>query len=468
MSTAWKTISNAVTLHGYSKFFFLDPYPDAALASIDLFSVLLTMAPQGAAVLTILLLLLLIISFLIAGNEAALFSLQKKEIDLLRTKQYSEARRIVSLLTHPKELYVSLLMAGTFFNICIILLLNYLLTQWLIPATGSHRLLLLLIFLLIVAVIYVVARLLPKVWATQQPIRFAHDFAFVAAGLYQILQGPSRAMVRMAEKIGATTGADRTNKQRLQELDEEIDIRSDEEVSPSEKMILKAVVKFGDSTVRQIMRSRLEISGIEYGAPLSVVLRQVSALHYSRLPVYQGDLDKVVGILNTKDLLPFVQEKDDFDWHSLLRSPFFVPEPKPIEDLLKEFQQKRTHFAVVVDEFGGTSGIVTMEDILEEVIGDIRDEFDEEENSGQQIDEHTFIFDAKIRLHDLCRRLQVPLDTFDLVKGDSDSLAGMVLELAGEMPVVQQVIRAGDFEFTVLQTAQNRIEKVQIIIRPHS
>jgi CBS domain containing-hemolysin-like protein len=200
------------------------------------------------------------------------------------------------------------------------------------------------------------------------------------------------------------------------------------------------------------------------------------------LPVYQGDLDKVVGILNTKDLLLFVQQDDSFDWHSLLRSPFFVPEPKPIEDLLKEFQQKRTHFAVVVDEFGGTSGIVTMEDILEEVIGDIRDEFDEEENSSQQVGEHTYVFDAKIMLYDLCRRLQLPLDTFDSVKGESDSLAGLLLELAGEMPVVQQVITAGDFElempvvqqvitagdfeFTVLQTTQNRIEKVQLIIRP--
>ena len=444
----------------------MDPYPVAGLTSLDLLPVLLTMAPQGNTVLSILLLLLLIISFLIAGNEAALFSLQKKDLDLLRAKQHGEARRIVALLAHPKELYVSLLMAGTFFNICIILLLNYLLTQWLIRGDEPHRLVSLLIFLLIVAVIFVVARLLPKVWATQQPIRFAHDFAFVASGLYQVLQAPSRSMVRLAEKIGSTTGADRTNKQRLQELDQEIDVRPDEEVSPDEKMIMKAVVKFGNSTVRQIMRSRLDVSGVEYNMPLSAVLKQVATLHYSRLPVYQGDLDKVVGILNTKDLLPFVQQDDSFDWHSLLRSPFFVPEPKPIEDLLKEFQQKRTHFAVVVDEFGGTSGIVTMEDILEEVIGDIRDEFDEEENSSQQVGEHTYVFDAKIMLYDLCRRLQLPLDTFDSVKGESDSLAGLLLELAGEMPVVQQVITAGDFEFTVLQTTQNRIEKVQLIIRP--
>ena len=443
----------------------MDPYPAADVVSFDRGAVLLAIASQGGTVLSVSLLFLFILSFLIAGNEAALFSLQKKELDVLRTKQHPAARRIVGLLTHPKELYVTFLMAGTFVNVCIILLFNYLLLQWIPWNITPHWLRSLLILLTIVAVLYFFARLLPKLWATQNPIRFAHDFSFVAAGLHQLLQGPSRSMVRLAEKIGSATGADRTERQRLQELDEAIDVRPDEEVSPKEKMIMKGVVKFGNIAVRQIMRSRLDVSGIEYNTPLSGVLKLVSELHYSRLPVYRGDLDQVIGVLNTKDLLPHVQAGDAFDWHQLLRSPFFVPEPKPIEDLLKEFQQRRIHFAVVVDEFGGTSGIVTMEDILEEVIGDIRDEFDEEESSGQQIGEHTYIFDGKTMLYDLCRTLQLPLDTFDSVKGDNDSLAGLLLELAGEMPVPQQIIVAGDFEFPVLQTAHNRIEKVQLVIR---
>ncbi|NDF97676.1 MAG: gliding motility-associated protein GldE [Chitinophagia bacterium] len=443
----------------------MDSYPAAGLIGFDRGLPFLAIASQGGTVLAVLLFLLLVLSFLIAGNEAALFSLQKKELDVLRTKQHPEARRVVALLSHPKELYVTLLMAGTFVNTCIILLFNYLLLQWISWNNTAPWLRSLLILLVIVAVIYFFTRLLPKLWATQHPIRFAHDFSFVAAGLHQLLQSPSRSLVRLAEKIGSTTGADRSDRQRLQELDEAIDVRPDEEVSPREKMIMKGMIKFGNIAVRQIMRSRLDVSGIEYNTPLSGVLTLVAELHYSRLPVYRGDLDQVVGILNTKDLLPYVQAGDTFDWHQLLRSPFFVPEPKPIEDLLKEFQQRRIHFAVVVDEFGGTSGIVTMEDILEEVIGDIRDEFDEEENSGQQIAENTYIFDGKTMLYDLCRMLQLPLDTFDSIKGDNDSLAGLLLELAGEMPVPQQIIVAGDFEFTVLQTAHNRIEQVQVVIR---
>jgi putative hemolysin len=360
----------------------LDPYTAAGCSSIDQFNVLLAMDPQRGALLTALLLLLLLLSFSIAGIEVALFSLQKKDLDVLRTKQHGEARRIVKLLTQPKELYVSLLIAGTFINCCIIIVLNYALhqtlKQWLGRESTVHSILSLLIIGLIALVLYVLVRLLPKLWASQQPIRFAHDFVFVAGVLHQLLQGLSRQVVRLAGKMGRITGAHRTYQQRIQQVEEALDKNTDKEVSPNEKMIMSSVVNFRNSTVRQIMRNRLEVSGIEYATPLSGVLRQVSELHYSRLPVYRGNLDQVVGILNTKDLLPYVQSGDGFDWRRLLRTPFFVPEPKPIEDLLKEFQQKRIHFAIVVDEFGGTSGIVTMEDILEEVIGDIRDEFDEE------------------------------------------------------------------------------------------
>ncbi|NDF98730.1 MAG: DUF21 domain-containing protein [Chitinophagia bacterium] len=356
----------------------MDPYPAAGVSSIDQFIVLLAMAPQGGALLTLLLLFLLFLSFSIAGNEAALFSLQQKDLDVLRTKQHAEARRIVELMKNPKELYVSLLMAGTFVNGCLILLFNYLLMHWLGEVTPSHWIFSLLVISLITAILYVLVRLLPKLWASQQPIRFAHDFVFIAAILYQLLRGPSRLLVQLAGKMGRLTATDRSYRQRSQEIDEVIPGDEAKEISPNEKMIMSSVVNFSNRTVRQIMRNRLEVSGIEHTSPLSEVLRQVGELHYSRLPVYRGDLDQVVGILNTKDLLPYVQSGDSFDWRRLLRTPFFVPEPKPIEDLLKEFQQKRIHFAVVVDEFGGTSGIVTMEDILEEVIGDIRDEFDEE------------------------------------------------------------------------------------------
>lgn len=425
---------------------------------------LLAVAPQGTTFLGVLLLILLLLSFAIAGNEVALFSLSKKDLDVLKTKQHPSAKRIVNLLSVPKELYATLLIAGTFVNICIILLLNYLLLE-LIPWGDTPGILQLLIrVLLIVFVVFFGARILPKVWATQHNLRFANDWSFVAAGLHTLLQGLSVRVVQLADGIGKTAGADRSEAMNMQELDEAIDIKTDEEASQEEKNIMKGVVKFGNIAVRQIMRSRLDVSGIEYNTSFSDLLKKVEELHYSRLPVYRESLDEIAGILNTKDLLPHLQKGEDFDWHTLLRAPYFVPEPKLIEDLLKEFQLKRTHFAIVVDEFGGTSGIVTMEDILEEVIGDIRDEFDEEESEGYKVDDHTYVFEGKIMLPDLCRVLQLPLNTFDEVKGDSDSLAGLLLELAGELPSKDQVITSGDFEFRVLEIQQNRIQLVQLKI----
>lgn len=360
----------------------MDTYSAANFSSIDQLNLLLAVVLQGGTLILVLLLLLLLLSFSIAGIEAAFFSLQKKDIDVLRTKQHAEARQIVRLMSHPKELYVSLLIAGSLVNSCIVIVLNYVLNQplrqWLARGSTTHWLLSLLVIGLIVGVLYVFVRLVPKLWARQQPIRFAHDFVFIAAGLHLFFLWPSRLMLRLADKTGHKTGADSDHRKGSQQIDDSVYGESDKAVSANEKMIMSSVVNFRDRTVRQIMRNRLEVSGIDYESPLSEVLRQVAELHYSRLPVYRGDLDQVVGILNTKDLLPYVQSGDGFDWHRLLRTPFMVPEPKPIEELLKEFQQKRIHFAIVVDEFGGTSGIVTMEDILEEVIGDIRDEFDDE------------------------------------------------------------------------------------------
>ena len=192
-------------------------------------------------------------------------------------------------------------------------------------------------------------------------------------------------------------------------------------------------------------------------------MKKVEELHYSRLPVYRESLDDIVGVINTKDLLQHVH-KSEFDWHTVIRPTLFVPETKLIKDLLKIFQTKRIHFAVVVDEFGGTSGIVTMEDILEEIIGDIRDEFDEEDVFVKQQDTNTYIADAKIMLYDLCRAMRLPIDTFDEVKGDSDSLGGLLLELSGKFPVVDEIITSGDFHFTILEIEKNRIKTVKIVI----
>ena len=414
----------------------------------------------------VLLLVLLLLSFITSGAEVALFSLQSKDVNMLKTKQHAAARRITTLLDERKAVYTSLLIAGTFFNISIIILSNFLLTPLLnigtIELFFTIDLDLLVKIILIAFVIVLFAKILPKVWATQNNLRFAYSTSAVIEGIHLLLRRISLRMVAIADNISEHSGVNEMQTKSMRELDEAIEINNDE-TSDEEKNILKGIVKFGNISVKQIMRFRLDVNGIEFTTSFPDLIKKVEELHYSRLPVYKSSLDDIAGILNTKDLLPYLHETD-FDWHSLIRPTLFVPESKLIKDLLKEFQTKRVHFAVVVDEFGGTNGIVTMEDILEEIIGDIRDEFDEDETAVRKIDEDSYVVDAKIMLHDMCRAMNIGVDTFDEIRGESDSLGGLVLEIAGEFPQVNSVVTAGDFDFTVLDVHKNRINTVKVTI----
>ncbi|HEX5655298.1 MAG TPA: gliding motility-associated protein GldE [Chitinophagaceae bacterium] len=427
---------------------------------------LLAANAQGNIILGIVLTILLILTFIISGSEVALFSLNNKDINVLKTKQHSAAKRITNLLEEPKEVYASLLIAGTFINICIIILANYMIDQYLRFGNLPYSIIVLIKALIIAFVVVFFGRLLPKVFATQNNLRFAYDYALVIEGLHLLLRRISKSIVSLADGIGRRLGANRSEAMSIQELDEAIDIKTDEEASPEEKNIMKGIVKFGNISVKQIMRSRLDVNGVDYSISFPDLVKKVEELHYSRLPVYKGSLDEVAGIIHTKDLLPFLDESEAFDWRPLLRPPYFVPESKLIEDLLRDFQQKQVHFAVVVDEFGGTSGIVTMEDVLEEVIGDIKDEFDEEESGVKKLDDQNYIFEGKTMIHDMCKIMRLPMDTFDKVRGESESLAGLILEIAGEFPATNAVISCGDFDFTVLETANNRIRQVQVTINP--
>ena len=212
------------------------------------------------------------------------------------------------------------------------------------------------------------------------------------------------------------------------------------------------------------MKARLEVHGVEYNTNFHALLQSVADMSYSRVPVYKEGLDEVVGILRTKDLLPFLNEPDTFEWHNLISPPYFVHEHKMIEDLLREFQSRRIHFAIVVDEFGGTSGIVTLEDILEEIIGDIKDEFDEEEYGYRKLDDYNYIFEGKIMINDVCKIMQLPVDTFDTLKGESDSLAGLVLEIAGDIPKKGQIVSIPGFDFIMLEVEKTRINKIKVTI----
>ena len=420
---------------------------------------------QGPTILVVTLIVLLLLTFTISGAEVALFSLNNKDVNMLKTKQHASAKRIVGLLEEAKEVYASLLIAGTFINISIIVLLNYLIDQF-ISFNNINTLLEILLKVLVIAFVLVFfGKILPKVWATQHNLRFAYGSSGIVEGLHLLLRRISKWIVSLADGIGKRTGAEKTDAMSIREMDEAIDTKTDAEASLEEKNIMKGIVKFGNISVRQIMRSRLDVSGIDYNLTFDEVVKRVEELHYSRLPVYKKSLDDITGIINTKDLIPYLNDAENYDWHALMRQPYFVPEPKLIEDLLKEFQQKRIHFAVVVDEFGGTSGIVTMEDILEEVIGDIRDEFDDEESASYKVDEDNYIFEGKIMIHDMCRIMKLPMDTFDKIKGESESLAGLVLEVAGEFPTTDWVIPCGDFEFAIMQADNNRIQLVKVSIK---
>ncbi|MBK8300230.1 MAG: gliding motility-associated protein GldE [Chitinophagaceae bacterium] len=430
--------------------------------------VFLSVNTQGTTFLGITLLVLLFLTFTISGAEVALFSLNKKDVNMLKTKQHSAAKRIVALLEEPKEVYASLLIAGTLINICIVILANFLINELISFGKISVLVEVLIKVIVIAFVLVFVGKIFPKVWATQNNLRFAYGSCAIVGGLHFLLSGISKRIVKLADRIGKGAGANKTDAMSMKELDQAIDIKTDEEASPEEKNIMKGIVKFGNISVKQIMRSRLDVSGIDYSSSFGDVIKRVEELHYSRLPVYKESLDEVVGIINTKDLIPYLDEADSYDWHTLMRQPYFVPELKLIEDLLKDFQQKHIHFAVVVDEFGGTSGIVTMEDILEEVIGEIKDEFDEEESNNYKVDDNNYIFEGKIMIHDMCRIMKLPMDTFDKIRGESESLAGLILEVAGEFPTADWVIPCGDFEFGIMQVENNRIQLVKVTIKPTS
>ncbi len=402
----------------------------------------------------------------------AIFSLNEKDVNVLKTKQHPAAKRIINFLEEPKEVFASLLIASTFFNICIIVLTSFLINQYMPYGTllpfgqgfASYLVELLLRVAIIGFILIFAGQILPKVWATQNNLRFAYGSAVVVEAVHLVFRRISKWVVSLADGIGKNMGANKSEALNLQELDEAIDIKTDEEASTEEKNIMKGIVKFGTISVKQIMRSRLEVNGVNYNSSFDEIIKKVESLHYSRLPVYKESMDEVTGIINTKDLIPFLQEENNFDWHPLMRQPYFVPESKLIADLLRDFQSKHVHFAVVVDEFGGTSGIVTMEDIMEEVIGDIRDEFDEEESHNQKLDDNNYIFEGKTMIHDVCKTMHLPMDTFDRVRGESESVGGLVLELAGEFPKVNDVINSGDFDFTVLESDSIRLRMVKVTV----
>ena len=427
----------------------------------------LAITPAASAILIFIAVLLLIISFLVAGAEVAFFSLTYKDINMLKTKQQPSFRRIVALLEQPKTLLASMLITNSFVNIGIILISNIVMDGWLEMLDVSVLLKFLIKVFSVTFLIVLFAEVVPKVWANNHKIWFASTASLIVEIFNSLFYRFSKRMVGFSDGIEKKLSLKNPSSMDNSQLDYAIDLLPEHEATIEEKQILKGIRKFGDTTVKQVMRTRLDVSGIEHSSKFEAVIKRIEELHYSRLPVYKSNLDEILGILHTKDLLPHVNASkvENYDWHILMRPAYFVHEQKLIEDLLQEFRNRRIHFAVVVDEFGGTSGIVTLEDIMEEIIGEIKDEFDDEESANKKIDDNTYIFEGKTMINDVCKAMQLPADTFEEIRGDSDSLAGLVLEIAGEFPQINEEVPSGNFIFIPLEINKNRIDKVKVIIK---
>lgn len=414
--------------------------------------------------LSLAVIVFLIISFFISGAEVAFFSLTYRDVNLLKTKQDPGWKRIANLLEQPKTLLASLMIANSLVNIAVIILLNVLIDQ--VPILNElewwHTAVLLLIkVVFITAIIVLFGEILPKVRATQNNLRFAYEASYLVEILYLLFNRMATRLMNMSDRIEKFVGGRATRASSQRQLEAAIRSTVEEE---EEQRILTGIYKFGSITVKQVMRTRLDVHGVDLNLNFTELKKRLEELHYSRVPVYRGSLDDIVGMLYTKDLILYLNEPDNFNWHTVLRTPYFVHEQKYIEDLLKEFQTKRIHFAVVVDEFGGTSGIVTMEDILEEIVGEIHDEFDDEEVTNKKINENTFIFEGSTMINDVASIMDLPSDVFNSVKGESDSVAGLILEIAGEIPKANDLITVGDFEFQIMEVDRNRIKKVKVTV----
>ena len=418
----------------------------------------------NVTILIIAILILLLMSAIIAGAETAFFSLSGKDINYLKTKEKTSARIASQLLEHPKMLLATILVANNFINIAIVISTNVLINSMIAP--GLNAVLLFLIQVVSVTFLLVLfGEVLPKVYATQNNLRMALFASSFIRVLFSIFKPISSTLVSSTSFIESKLGSKINKNISNEDFEHAIELTVGHTATKEEVNIFKGILKIGNISARQVMRTRMDVSGIDHDMTFAEVRHYCLEAGYSRLPVYKESLDKVAGVIHTKDFLPHIN-KDDFEWHTLIRNAYFVHEGKLIEDLLKEFQQKRIHFAIVVDEFGGTSGIITLEDIMEEIIGDIKDEFDEEDLQYKKIDDTNFIFEGKTLINDVCRIIGIPSDTFEKARGESDSLAGLILEISGKFPKVNEVVKQDNYEFTVMALDKMRIQRVKMTIHP--
>lgn len=407
-----------------------------------------------------LILLLVTVAGLVSASEAAFFSLSPDDRARCRESDRPKEQRIAALLDRPKRLLASLVIFNNLLNIAIVVIVTYLTWEFSQASHGSGWVLSGVTLATTFAIV-LFGEIIPKVYASQNNLTVARRTASLAQVGLMVFRPLSAMLVSLSNQVDKRIER-RGYKLSVEELSQAVELTGSD-ATTEEKEILKGIVNFSNLTARQVMRARPDISAVADELTFAELLSQINASGYSRVPVYRESLDQIDGILYIKDLLPHIHEHDDFQWQTLVRPAFFIPENKKVDDLLQDFQKRRVHMAIVVDEYGGTRGLVTLEDIIEEIFGDINDEFDEETPEGyRREDERTVVFEGKVPLTDVCRVLNVDSMTFEAVQGDSESLGGLLLELFSRLPKPGDETAYAGFRFVILSADDKRINEVRV------
>ncbi|MAN89087.1 MAG: magnesium/cobalt efflux protein [Algoriphagus sp.] len=411
----------------------------------------------------LLFILLLLGSALVSGSEVAFFSLSNEDLESIADEETKNGKHVARLLRSPKQLLSTILILNNLINIAIVTLTTF--VSWSIFGMNATGIVVIMIQTIgVTFAIVFFGEIVPKVYANKAKIEFSlimaptiNFFSTILKPISLFLMAISNLIERKIEKKGYSLSVD--------ELNQALEITT-EDAPNEEKDILRGIVNFGTLSVKQVMRSRMEITAVDTEMDFHELMDKINKSGYSRIPVYHETIDNIEGILYIKDLLPYIERDENFAWKELIRKSFFVPENKRVDTLLKDFQQKRVHMAIVVDEYGGTSGLVTLEDLIEKIIGEINDEFDDKDDMFfQEIDSSTFIFEGKISLNDFCKKLDLDSQIFDDVKGESESLGGLLLELNNKLPKNGTKIHFEYFEFTILAVDARRIKKVKVHLK---
>lgn len=404
---------------------------------------------------------LLFCSALVSGAEVALFSLSQKDIDDTLQENPTKGKIISELLEKPKKLLATLLVANNFINIGVVILFSYV-GHNLFSAINSPILKFILEVIVVTFLILLFGEVLPKVYASRNNIKFAKLIAYPVAGLDKLLSPISLPMRKVTIYLHNKLGKQKTNFS-VDQLSQALELTDTDETSTEEQKILEGIVTFGNTDTKQVMSPRMDIFALEIDESFASIYSKIIDKGFSRIPVYRDNIDQIEGVLFVKDLLPHI-DKEEFDWKTLLREPFFVPENKKIDNLLKDFQSMKSHLAIVVDEYGGTSGLVSLEDIIEEIVGDISDEFDGDNVSYSKIDDKNYLFEGKINLKDFYRVVDVDEDLFEIKKGEAETLAGFILEVLGNFPKKDQKIAFENCLFTIETVDKKRVKQIKVTI----